>query len=106
MNDALASPAMTSPLAASYARDGYAFPYEVTSEAEAAELLADLQSAEAELANDPPRLSHLRAYPAQLLPSFAALIRHPRLIEAVSQIIGPDLHVWGSGLFIKEPSSK
>jgi ectoine hydroxylase-related dioxygenase (phytanoyl-CoA dioxygenase family) len=48
----------------------------------------------------------LRSYPAQLLPSFAALIAHPRLIEAVSQIIGPDLLVWGSGLFIKEPSSR
>ena len=48
----------------------------------------------------------LRSFPAQLLPSFARVIRHPRLIEAVSQIIGPDLLVWGSGLFIKEPSSR
>ncbi|HYC47063.1 MAG TPA: phytanoyl-CoA dioxygenase family protein, partial [Burkholderiales bacterium] len=106
MNDALRSPAMTSPLAAAYERDGFYFPYDVTSEAEAAELLADLEAAEAECAGDRVRLSHLRSYPSQLLPSFAGLIRHPRLIEAVSQIIGPDLLVWSCGFFIKEPGSK
>src|ERR671914_1452748 len=93
-------------IAAAYARDGYYFPYDVTSEAEAAELLADLEAAEAELACDRVRLSMLRSYPAQLLPSFARLIRHPRLIEAVSQIIGPDLLVWSCGFFIKEAGSK
>jgi hypothetical protein len=97
---------MASPLAAAYARDGYYFPYDVTGEGEAAEVLADLEAAEAELATDRVRLSHLRSYPSQLLPSFARLIRHPRLIEAVSQIIGPDLLVWSCGFFIKEPGSK
>jgi ectoine hydroxylase-related dioxygenase (phytanoyl-CoA dioxygenase family) len=48
----------------------------------------------------------LRSFPAQLLPSFAALVRHPRIIEAVSQIIGPDILMWGSGLFIKDPNSR
>jgi len=47
----------------------------------------------------------LRSYPARLLPSFDRLIRHPRLIDAVSQILGRDLLVWGSGLFIKEPNT-
>lgn len=106
MNDALRPPVTASTIAAAYAKDGYFFPYDVTGETEAAELLADLEAAEAEVATDRARLSMLRSFPAQLLPSFARLIRHPRLIEAVSQIIGPDLLVWGSGLFIKEPSSK
>jgi hypothetical protein len=95
-----------SPIAAAYERDGFFFPYDVTGEVQAAELLADLEAAEAQYAGDRARLSHLRSYPSQLLPSFAALIRHPRLIEAVSQIIGPDLLVWSCGFFIKEPSSK
>jgi hypothetical protein len=102
MNDS----ATLSPIAAAYERDGFFFPYDVTGEAQAAELLADLEAAEAQYAGDRARLSHLRSYPSQLLPSFAALIRHPRLIEAVSQIIGPDLLVWSCGFFIKEPSSK
>jgi ectoine hydroxylase-related dioxygenase (phytanoyl-CoA dioxygenase family) len=106
MNDVLSAPVDGSAMASAYGRDGYVFPYDVTSEAEAAELLADLEAAEAELAADRTRLSMLRSYPAQLLPSFAKLVRHPRLIDAVSQIIGPDQLVWGSGLFIKEASSK
>ena len=97
MNDALRSAGRTSTIATAYAEDGYFFPYDVTSETEAAELLADLEAAEAEVAGDRARLSHLRSYPAQLLPSFAGLIRHPRLIEAVSQLIGPDLLVWSCG---------
>lgn len=106
MNDVLRSPVMASTIATAYAKDGYFFPYDVISESEAAELLADLEAAEAEFAGDRARLSMLRSYPAQLLPSFARLIRHPRLIEAVSQIIGPDLLVWSCGFFIKEPSSR
>ena len=89
-----------------YKRDGYFFPYDVTSEGEATELLADLEAAEAEVGSDRARLSMLRSYPAQLLPSFAGLIRHPRLVEAVSRIIGPDLLVWSCGFFIKEAGSR
>jgi len=97
--------AAASGIAAAYARDGYYFPHDVTNEAEAAELLADLEAAEAEVGHDRARLSTLRSYPSQLLPSFAGLIRHPRLIEAVTQIIGPDILVWSCGFFIKEPGA-
>lgn len=106
MNDVLRATATASTIASAYAKGGYFFPYDVISENEAAELLADLEAAEAEVAGDRARLSLLRSYPSQLLPSFGGLIRHPRLIEAVSQIIGPDLLVWSCGFFIKEPSSK
>ena len=106
MNDIAGSPAIAPALAAAYERDGYFFPYDVITEAEAAALLADLEAAEAEVAGDRARLSMLRSYPAQLLPSFAALIRNPRLVDAVSQIIGPDVLVWSAGFFIKEPGSK
>jgi hypothetical protein len=97
---------MASTLATAYEKDGYYFPYDVTNADGAAELLADLEAAEAEVAGDRARLSHLRSYPSQLLPSFAGLIRNPRLIDAVSQIIGPDVLVWSCGFFIKEPGSK
>jgi hypothetical protein len=106
VNDMISSPAAASPIAAAYEKDGYFFPYDVTGEADAAGLLADLEAAEAELGNDRARLSLLRSYPAQLLPSFAGLVRHPRLLEAVSQVIGPDVLVWSCGFFIKEAGSK
>src|ERR1044071_8279777 len=102
MNDTV----VPSPIATAYEKQGFYFPYDLTSEAEATELLADLEAAEGRFAGDRVRLSQLRSYPSQLLPSFAALIRHPRLIKGVSQIIGPDLLVWSCGFFIKEPSSK
>src|SRR5215217_7660132 len=106
MNDVLCSPTIATTIATAYAKDGYFFPYDVITETEAAELLADLEAAEAEVAGDRARLSMLRSYPSQLLPSFARLIRNPRLIEGVSQIIGNDLLVWSCGFFIKEPSAK
>lgn len=88
-----------------YRRDGFFFPIDVVTESEARELRADLEAGEAALADDPERRSILRSYPDRLLPSFDRLVRHPRLIEAVSPILGPDLMVWGSGLFIKEARS-
>lgn len=102
----LHSSVVTSKIAAAYGRDGYFFPYDVTGESEAAALLADLEAAESEIGSDRARLSLLRSYPAQLLPSFAGLIRHPRLIDAVSRIIGPDVLVWSCSFFIKEAGSK
>src|ERR1044071_7351034 len=89
MNDTV----VPSPIATAYEKQGFYFPYDLTSEAEATELLADLEAAEGRFAGDRVRLSQLRSYPSQLLPSFAALIRHPRLIEGVSQIIGLELRL-------------
>ncbi len=106
MNDMLRSTIATSAIAATYEKNGYYFPHNVTSEAEAAAMLADLEAAEMEVSGDRTRLSLLRSYPSQLLPSFAGLIRHPRLIEAASQIIGRDLLVWSCGFFIKEAGAK
>lgn len=94
-----------STIAETYDRDGFVFPCDVVSEAEAQELLADLEAGEAALSDRPAELSMLHSYPDQLLPSFAKLIRHPRLIEAVSQVLGPDLLVWSAGLFIKEANT-
>lgn len=92
-------------LAERYQKDGFVFPIDVMDREEAALVRADLEKAEAELADDPERLALLRSYPDRLLPSFDALIRHPSLIEAASSVLGPDLMVWSAGLFIKEPNS-
>ena len=95
----------TSTISVDYGRDGFVFPFDIVSEAEAKELRADLESAETEFADHSEKLSIVRSYPARLLPSFDKLIRHPNLIDAVSRILGPDMLVWGSGLFIKEANT-
>ena len=88
-----------------YVHDGFVFPIDAISEKEARAVRADLESAEAELADDPEKLMLLRSYPDRLLPSFDKLIRNPNLIESVSPILGTNLMVWSSGLFIKEANS-
>ena len=88
-----------------YDHDGFIFPIDVLPRAEAEEVRADLEAAERELADDPKRLALLRAYPDRLLPSFDWLVRNPELIRAASAVLGPDLMVWSSGLFIKEAHS-
>lgn len=95
----------TSNIAETYERDGFVFPVDIVSEKEAGELRADLEAGEKELADRPDELSMLLSYPDRVLPSFDKLIRNPKLIEAVSQILGPDLMVWSSGLFIKEANT-
>ena len=92
-------------LASAYERDGFVFPYEVLRESAADEIRADLEAGEAQLSAQPDELAILRSYPDRLLPSFDALIRHPRLLDAAEQILGPDLMVWSAGLFIKEANT-
>ncbi len=92
-------------IAGSYDRDGFVFPLDIMSAVQARALRADYEAAEAELAGDAERLALLYAYPDRLLPSFDRMIRHPRIIEAVSRILGPDLMVWSAGMFIKEANS-
>ena len=88
-----------------YAHDGFVFPIDAISESEARSIRDDLEVAEAELADDPEKLMLLRSYPDRLLPSFDKLIRNPNLITAVSTILGTNLMVWNSGLFIKEANT-
>lgn len=92
-------------IAEQYSRDGFVFPIDVVSAAEAEALRSDLESAEKELADDPGRLALLRSYPDRLLPSFDRLIRNRALIEAASAVLGPDLMVWSAAFFIKEANS-
>ncbi|MGI9356166.1 MAG: phytanoyl-CoA dioxygenase family protein [Rhizobiaceae bacterium] len=88
-----------------YERDGFVFPIDVLNPAEASEIRADLEAAEAELAEDPERLALLRAYTDRVLPSFDKLIRNNTLIAAAKSVLGPDLMVWSAQMFTKEANS-
>lgn len=85
---------------ARYAAQGYLAPLDGLSVAEAQACCARLAPhldarglAEARIRNDP----HL------LFPWAAELIRHPRIVAAVTALIGPDVVVRGAVLFIKAP---
>ncbi len=92
-------------MAQRYHTDGFLFPLDAISEATAADIRADLEAAELELADEPEKLALLRLYPDRLLPSFDALIRNERLIAAAASVLGEDLMVWSAALFTKEANS-
>ena len=72
---------------------------------EALNLQLDFEDAEQELKNQPEKLALLKSYPNRLLPSFDALTRNSKLINAAISVLGPDLMVWSAALFIKEKNS-
>ena len=39
--------------------------------------------------------------PHLLVPWLEALVRHPKVLDAVEDIIGPNILAWGSGFFTK-----
>ncbi len=98
-------PQLPDNLADAYEKDGFVFPIDVIDEVEAQRLRDDLETAEAEMSHDPEKLGLVRAYPDRLLPSFDRAVRHPTILAAVKEILGPDLMVWNAGLFSKDARS-
>ncbi len=85
---------------------GFLFPIPALTPAEIATCLAGLQRLEAEIGSpvadaDIKWRSHAYAHS----PWFNDLIRHPRILDAIEDVIGPDILVWTSTFFIKEPHS-
>jgi ectoine hydroxylase-related dioxygenase (phytanoyl-CoA dioxygenase family) len=84
-----------------FARDGYWFPVRVMDAAEAAAYRARLESYER--AAGGPIASNMR-HKVHLLFTWAnALVRHPRILDAIEDLIGPDILCWTTNFFIKEP---
>ena len=89
-----------------YRRDGYLFPITALSPDEAAECLGGLARFEAWLGTPLTRADRKwRSAGYVFLPWVDALVRHPRILDAVESVIGPDILVYTSTFFIKEPHS-
>ena len=83
-----------------YAAQGYYAPVPVLSTAEAAALRGKLEAFEGGAG---PMAGKLRHKSHLLFTWLNGLIRHPRILDAVEDLIGPDILCWGSSFFIKEP---
>ena len=99
--------ALTADQVASFHYNGFFYPIPALSPREVATCLAGLERLEAELGSavadaDVKWRSHAYAHS----PWFNDLIRHPRILDAVEDVIGPDILVWTSTFFIKEPGSQ
>lgn len=92
--------------AAGFRRDGYLFPIPMLSADETAAALADLARYEAWLGAPLPETERKwRTMPFVHLPWFNKLVRDPRVLDVVEDLIGPDILVWTSTFWIKEPHS-
>lgn len=91
--------ALTEAAVRQYNETGYYAPVPALTTAEAAALRERLESFEASagiLAGKLRHKSHL------LFTWLNDLIRHPRILDAVEDVIGPNILCWGTSFFIKE----
>lgn len=86
-----------------YLEHGWVAPIDVMSEHEAAGLLADLEAAEAAFPEDLHAEHRNNAHLA--FPFLADVVTDPRIVDCAAALLGPDLALWSTVLFIKEPSS-
>src|SRR5262245_25621625 len=86
-----------------YLRDGYYHPVRVLSPAEALTLRRKLEAAEA--AHGGPFAGSYRHKPHLLFAWLDALIRMPAILDAVEDLIGPNILCWSSSFFTKEANT-
>lgn len=82
-----------------YRRDGYFFPLAALSGGEIINWRAQL--AELERREGGKVSARTNRKPHLLLPWLNEVIRHPNILDAVEDIIGPNILCWGSGFFAK-----
>ncbi len=83
---------------------GFVSPVDVMSEQEAALYLDRLEAAEK--AHPAELNAENRNNPHLAFTFLDELAHHPVVVDAVEDLLGPNLSLWGSVLFIKEPRSK
>ena len=86
---------------AAYEAQGFVFPVPVVSAEAAAEHRRLLEAAERTHG-----LMHYKVKPYLVFTPAAALGRNPALLDAVEDIIGPDILMWDCAYIIKEPDGK
>ena len=85
----------------SFERDGFVFPIRVLSRREAMRCRGCLEAAEARYgeAVEP----YLRSKPHLVFTWVHDLVCHPRILDAVEEVLGPNILCRGSSFFIKAP---
>ena len=92
-------------LRAEYERDGFVFPLDAMSEAEALQLRSELEEIEQTHGEDPNFVYAINGGTNFVLPMVDALTRRPEILDAVEALLGPDLIAFGAALWAKPASS-
>jgi non-heme Fe2+,alpha-ketoglutarate-dependent halogenase len=91
---------------ASYDKDGFLFPKRVLNGADAAACRSKLEEYFSRF-GDQARGSGPMTKRAHIVLRWAGeLMRHPAIVDAVEDIIGPDIMCWSSAIFTKEANSR
>ena len=86
-----------------YDRDGFFFPIDLFSSTEAAGYRALFEEAEASVGDHKDRRRAMFGCGNLALSFVDQISRSPVILNTVSEILGPDLLVWGMDFFVKEP---
>lgn len=84
-----------------FRQDGFFAPVDAFTAAEVREWRAALEAFEASVPEQPQNRRKLHV----LLPWARDIVEDPRILDAVEALIGPDIFVFTSTMFIKEPGS-
>lgn len=87
-----------------YRHDGYLFPLPALTPEQASQGLQALEKLEAGIGSPLPKAEmKWRGAAYTYSPWVNELVRHPRILDIVEDVIGPDILVFWSTFFIKEP---
>lgn len=102
-----AEPALVGEIAAALGRDGFTFPHDALTPAESGRTLLAFREYDATMARAGGMHSAFRRFPKIHLAAAWAdeLVRHPRILDAVGALLGPDLLVWSTNAFVRERHS-
>ena len=87
-----------------FQQDGYFFPLRVMPESEAGEYRKKLEAYEA--SHQAIMKTALRNKPHLIFTWINELIRDARILDAVEDVLGPNILAWGTNFFIKDPGDK
>jgi len=85
-----------------YKDSGYVFPIQVLDDAEVVAYRSRLEAVEA---GETGAAGHLKFKPHLVFTFLDDLIRHPKILDAVEGVIGPNILCWGTNFFTKEPKT-
>lgn len=88
-----------------FRRDGFLAPVPALDEAEVRRIVDWLVAFESGPGSSRKerREAYLRLKPHLLFPELHAIVRHPRILDVIESLIGPDILVWSSSFMIKDP---
>ena len=92
--------ALTIDQVSNFKRNGFLFPFDVYSKTEAAQLWQKFDVLEKELGEEPQTRFRIKAHLP--FPWLCDVVSNHRLLDAVEDLIGPNILCWGASFFTKK----